>query len=274
MTNIIKFFVNYNYVYLFIILEVVSLFLSIKHSQVKTKSFTMSANVVSGFVNEKISSITGYLNLEHENKKLVEENKKLNNKLQQFELSTENIPQKIKESDFMYISAEIIKNSVFKKTNFLTINKGKKDGIKPDMAVVSPEGIIGITVKVNRNFTTIISLLNNKLKISGKLKKTDYFGSITWNSEDYRYVLLNDIPNHAKIVQGDTVVTSGYSAIFPKNINVGVVEYISNVKESNFFKIKVKLFTDFKKIRHVYIIKSNLKKEKIKVEEETKEIFK
>lgn len=273
MGNLIKFFINYHNVLLFLSLELFALFLSVKHSNIKTKAFITSANVVSGFVNENINLVTDYLKLKAENEKLVNENIKLHSKISEFDLSLKDVPQKIKKSDFTYISAEVIKNSIFRRTNFLTINKGKNDSVQPDMAVISPEGVVGITSKVSQNFTTVISVLNNKLKISGKLKNSNYFGSISWNGDDYRYVFLDDIPNHAEVKRGDTVVTSGYSSIFPKGISIGVVEKISDIKERNFFRIQVDLFTDFKNLGYVYVIKNHSKKEIKKLETETENIF-
>ena len=273
MKNLIKFIINYHFFLMFLVFEIFALTLSIKHSEVKARAFMTSANSVSGFFYKKVSSVTKYFSLTEKNKKLKLENNKLLNKLAKYEFSLKQGGIKIYDEKFSYSSAEIIKNSVFSQNNFLTIDKGSSDGIKPDMAVVSSDGVIGITAKVSSHFTTVISLLNKRLGISGKLKRTDYFGSVRWDGNDYRYVTLKEIPNYIDINKGDTVITSGYSYIFPPDIIIGFVEEVTDVKENNFFKIKVKLNPDFKNVRYVYVIDNKNETELDSLTAETEKDF-
>lgn len=258
---------------MFLMFETLALTLSVKHSEVKANAFMTSANSISGFFYDKVNSVTKYFSLSDKNQKLKNENNKLLNKLAKYEFSLKQGAIKIYEEQFSYSSAEIIKNSIFSQNNFLTLDKGSNDGIKPDMAVVSSDGVVGITAKVSSNFTTVISLLNKRLGISGKLKRTDYFGSVTWNGEDYRFVTLSEIPNYIDINRGDTVVTSGYSFIFPPDIIIGFVEKITDVKENNFFKIKVRLNPDFKSLKYVYVIDNKNIKELDSLSSETVKDF-
>ncbi len=258
---------------MFLIFEAFAFFLAIKHSDVKTKAFITSANAVSGFINRQFSGVSAYFSLNETNKKLLAENEEMQNKLSKINSILEKSATEIRDTKFTYQTAEIIKNSVSRTNNFLTINKGSKDGVKQDMAVISADGIIGITAKVSRNYSTVISILNSKLKISGKLKRTDYFGSIYWEVGDHRYVILSEIPNHVDVKVGDQVVTSGYSAIFPEGIPIGLVHKIQDVKENNFYKILVKLKPDFKNLRHLYVVDNRKKEEQLELEKETVEEF-
>ena len=273
MRNLIRIIIKYHFFLLFLIFEAFALFLSIKHSNVKTQAFITSANTVSGFFNKQFSGISNYFSLNKTNKKLLQENEEMQNKLSKINSLIEKSSSEIKDSKFTYQMAEIIKNSISRTNNFLTIDKGYKDGIKQDMAVISSDGIIGITAKVSKYFTTVISILNSKLKISGKLNRTNYYGSVYWEAGDHRYVILSEIPNHVEVNIGDKVVTSGYSAIFPEGIPIGVVYKISDVKENNFLKIQVKLNPDFKNLRYIYIVENSKRDEQLELENETIEDF-
>jgi len=147
--------------------------------------------------------------------------------------------------------------------NIISINKGISDGITPNSAVIGPEGIIGITFKCSPHFSTVVSILNTSLKIGVAIKKNNFTGTIKWDGTDYRYTELIDIPTHIKIAKGDTIITSGYSAIFPYGIPVGRISSYKNITNSNFYNIRVKLFSDFRSLRHIYII-NNIYKEEIK----------
>jgi len=118
-----------------------------------------------------------------------------------------------------------------------------------------------------------VSILNRRMGVSAKLKGTEYFGSIVWTDDDYRYALLNEIPNHVKVNKYDTIVTSGFSAIFPQGILIGTVDSIQRVTEDNFFDLRIKLSVDFKNLRYVYIIENKDFNERVILEEETKSAF-
>lgn len=274
MQNILRFIVKNHFLLLFLLLEVVALNFAISHSKLKTQRFLTSANAVSGFFNKNFSQVSAYFSLSGENDRLAKENRKLKNKLSHYNLQLELSEKPMYEPQFNYQTAEVVKNSVFKTNNFITLDKGNKDGVKTNMAVVSPSGVVGVTAKVSENYTTVVSILNTRIGLSAKLKKNDYFGSIVWDGKDYRYVTLNEIPNHVEVQNEDPVVTSGYSAIFPENIIIGTVDSVLHVTENNFFKIRVKLSADFKNLRHVYIIENKRRKERVSLEEDTKEDFK
>ena len=143
--------------------------------------------------------------------------------------------------------------------NYLTLDKGWEQGIRTEMGVISTDGVVGITIGVSKNFTSVMSVLNKNFHLSARLKKNNYFGTLSWEGTDYRYATLTEIPHHVDIQAGDTVITSGYSAIFPEGIPVGIVEK-AELRDAIFFTATVKLFTDFKHLVYVDII-GNLKKQ-------------
>ena len=152
----------------------------------------------------------------------------------------------------------MINNSVERFKNFITINKGTLEGIEPGMAVISSAGAIGKVKSVSDHYAVLISLLNTDEFTSSMIKRTNHFGSINWDGKDPLYSQLNFIPRHANPTIGDTVVTSGFNAVFPEGILVGVIEEVSLGPEAQFFDIKVKLAQDFSKLAFVEVIRSNL----------------
>jgi rod shape-determining protein MreC len=152
----------------------------------------------------------------------------------------------------------VINNSVDGYTNYITINKGSADGISAGMAVMSSMGAVGKVKRTSRHFSVITSLLNINLRVSGLLKRTGHFGTIQWNGRDPQIVDFDFIPRHVKPVVGDTVITSGYSGVFPEGIVIGTIEEIELMDETPFYEMKVKLVQDFHKLSFVTVIKSNL----------------
>ena len=149
--------------------------------------------------------------------------------------------------------------------NYITLNRGRKNGLQKEMAVCTPEGIVGLIQDLSDHFAVVIPLINVDARISAKIKKNNYYGSLQWDGNDYSYSYLNDIPYHVEVNAGDTIVTSGLSKIFPEGIVVGYVESVDKVT-ANFLKIKVKLAVDFKRINHVYVILNNKKNEQTSLE--------
>lgn len=155
--------------------------------------------------------------------------------------------------DYSVVFAEVINNSVTKTNNYITLDKGSEDGITEEMGVINQDGIVGIVNQVSKHYSVVISLLNNKLRISCKVKGDDAIGSLTWRGESPDYATLEELPRHATFQVGDTIVTSGYSAIFPEGIQIGTIAEIkSGIKDLN--TVKVKLTTDFYRLRNVQVI--------------------
>ena len=177
--------------------------------------------------------------------------------------STEQFP-------YSFVVAQVVNNSVVHLSNYITVNKGAKDGISPDMGVVSERGVVGIVSTVSDHFSVIIPLLNPKLRLSCKVLGSSYFGSFSWNGRNIRYATLEELPRHVEFQRGDTIVTSGYSAVFPAGLIVGIVEDHEKQHDDNFYALQVRLATDFQALNHVRIIKNFLQQEQLGVEKEAK----
>jgi rod shape-determining protein MreC len=263
MRNLLNLIYKYHFFLLFIILETVAVSMGVRYNLYQKAGFVAITENIASFFNESISSFNDYFDLVETNRKLSLENTLLKNQLQRVYRSDDLFffgeNDTIHRQKYFFTSARVISNTVTRMHNFISLDKGRDQGIEPDMGVVCPEGIVGVTTGVTRNFTSVLSVLNLNFHVSAKLKKNDYFGNISWDGRDYRTVILSDIPYHVNVAEGDTIVTSGYSAIFPEGIPVGTVEK-ATVENGNFYNIRVRLFTDFRHLTYVDVIR-NLQKE-------------
>ncbi len=257
---------------MFLTLEIIALSILVSSNNYQRAKFFNSSDIVFGSIYKTYNNITQYLWLKTANEELVQENIKLNNKLSsllKLDPAADSLKINYKTDKFVYIPAHVINNSVYRRSNYLTLDVGRTDSVKPEMAVVSPEGIVGVTRFVSDNYSTVISVLSDKISISAKLKKNNYFGSLVWPGKDYSKAELREIPIHVKLSIGDTLVTSGYSAMFPEGIPVArIIEYKQNTGDS-FYYIKVKLIVDYKNLTNVYIIENRQVEEQKSLEEKT-----
>jgi len=232
--------------------------------------FFDSSNFFTGTLYEKISSFVQIFEFKQVNFKLAEENALLRAALQEHLLKTNKgsyhssdsmyLPGMARDSSqkmvYRFTTARVINNSINQQHNFLTLNKGRRDGVKPDMGVMANGQVVGLVTNVSENFSTVISMLNSRWKISAKIKSNDYFGSLSWNGRDYRKVQLNEIPYHVPVQNGDTVVTTGYSSSFPEGLAIGTISDFSIGTGSNFYKIEVTLAADFKNLVVVGLVEN------------------
>ncbi|HRU63232.1 MAG TPA: rod shape-determining protein MreC [Paludibacteraceae bacterium] len=279
MKNLINFLIHHSGLLLFIILEIISFIMMINSQEYQKSIFLSSSNAVVATLYNWTNSVGEFFKLRNTNNQLSSENTELKNqiielqnKLKVLEPSITSLNFKLlPENEYRFISAKVINNSTDKFQNYLTLNKGSKDGIKPDMGVVSSEGVVGIIKSVSPHFSVVIPILNPKIQISCKFKRTDYTGSLVWNGEDYRYANLVDIARHVDIRLGDTIVTSGFTRTFPEGIPVGIVEDY-NIKESDaYYNIKVKLAVNFRTLTYVNVINYLNYQEQKQLEEKTYE---
>ena len=264
----------FNFIYknsnrlLFLLLLGISLFLSIQSHSYHRSKIISSANFLSGGVYERINNFSEYLNLRTQNDALVQENANLRSLLFNTK-DTASMPKLdslkgIKSNDI--IVSKVIHNTFDTHENYLTLNSGSLQGVKPDMGVINSLGIVGIIDNTSQNYSTVLSILNIKSQINAKLKKSNHFGSLTWNGKSTGFVQLTDVPRLASIRKGDTIVTGGQSVIFPENINIGTIDKIEIDNQTHYYTIQVKLFNDMTNLGHVYIIKSKNREEIINLE--------
>ncbi|MFH6986843.1 rod shape-determining protein MreC [Flavobacterium collinsii] len=272
MQQIFNFIIRNSNRLLFLLLLGISLALSVQSHSYHRSKIISSANFLTGGVYEKINHVNEYLNLRTENDELVLENARLKsllfNKQDTSKLPLADSVKGVKPADI--IVSKVIHNSYSTHENFITLNSGSNDGVKPDMGVINSLGIIGVVDNTSPRYATVVSILNMKSQINAKLKKTNHFGSLTWDGKSTGFVQLEDVPRLASVRKGDTIVTGGQSVIFPEGINIGTVENIYKKENSSFYVIKVKLFNDMTNLGHVYIIKSKDREELINLENKEK----
>ncbi len=261
--------VRYHFFLLFLLLEVLSIFLVVQKNTFHHGQFIGVTRSIQGFFYERFGNWGTYLSLRQVNDELHKENTLLRNRLDELQKrqgsssapGNDSIPGRL----FSYIPAVVINNSTNKQFNIITIDKGRNHGIEPEMAVISPRGVVGIVSGVSGNYSTVLPVINRNFRLSAKIRRNGYFGSLSWPGSDYREAILEEIPFHVDILPRDTIVTSGYSAIFPEGIPVGTVKDFE-VVEGNFYTINVELFTDFKNLTHVYVIRNLLREEQLELE--------
>ena len=175
------------------------------------------------------------------------------------------------EQIYIYMPAKVVDVTTDKSKNYIVLNRGSRDGITKNMGVFNSRGIVGITVNVSRNYALVMSVLNTDSKFSVKLRRSNYYGNLSWDTRSSRYALLSQTPNHVKVAKGDTIVTSGFSSFFPADIMVGKIEDFHEIPGSNFLELRVKLSTDFHNLSYVYVVNFLKKSELQKLEELTNE---
>ncbi|QYS89805.1 rod shape-determining protein MreC [Flavobacterium davisii] len=271
MQQILNFIIKNSTRLLFLLLLAISLTLTIQSHSYHRSQIVNSANVVTGSVYEKVNEIETYFSLQNQNNKLAKENAYLRELLFNKKDSIFPLPKdSVKGYDKLeVIQSKVVNNSYNKTENYLTINSGSIKGIKPDMGVISNEGIVGVIEKTSPNYSTVISVLNLKSKINAKVKRTNHFGSLIWKAKNAGYAQLVEIPRPASVKKGDTIVTGGRSTIFPENIPVGIIDRIYMDTETNYYTLDIRLFTDMTNLNHVYIIKNKDAAEINKLETET-----
>jgi len=226
---------------------------------------------------EKINSWKAYLALADNNQELLEENANLRQQLQNFRaIDTSldiHVVDSIERDRYTFTVATVVNNSIHQRSNYITLDKGSRDGVHPNMGVITSNGVVGIVQHVSENFSTVRSLLHPDIRISVSLDSvSDAFGSLVWgNNTDSRFAMVRDIPNHVKVHVGQPIFTSGYSTLFPKGIKVGHVLEPEVTSGESFKDIRILLTTDFSKLHHVYIVKDKLAKEKVSLEAMNKE---
>lgn len=288
MRNLIALLARYHVFLLFLFLEIVCLLLIVRFNSFQGAGILNSCNVVAGSLLSTTNQFKNYIALGQVNRNLTDENAQLRSqiKLLEAQLLQKQIDSICKQEapafipqdslnvpQYTYIGASVINNTTNKANNYITINKGAKHGIKPEMAVIGRDGVVGIVKNVSDNFATIISLLHKSMRISAKIKENNYSGSLQWDVLNPRIAVLDDIPIHATVNDQDSILTSGYSSFFPPNVPIGVVSRWASSENTsgNFYDIKVTLSTNFSKLSYVYVIDYKDKNEQKKLEKATNE---
>ena len=279
MRNLLNFFLKYNYWFLFILLEVISFALLFRFNNYQGSAFFTSSNQVAGMAYEAANNVTGYFQLKSINDDLVQENMELELQMEHLrsalmELTSDSTGLERMKSDALkgydIYRANVINNSLTHVDNYITIDKGENDGIRSEMGVINGNGVVGIVYHTSANYSLVIPVLNSKSSISCKIKRSDYFGFLKWDGGSSMYATVKDMPRHSLFSLGDTIVTSGHSAVFPGGIPIGTVEDISDSHDGLSYLLKVKLFTDFGRLNDVRVIAQKGQEEQLELEQKVK----
>lgn len=272
MRNLIDFLVKNNHWFLFIILETFSLVLLFRFNSYQGSVFFSTANVVCGKIYELDSTVKTFFSLTKINQQLSTRNlyleqtvRKLTEKLDETtgDSARSMLARNDVLSEFKLIPAKVITNSLDRKDNLITIDKGRADGVREDMGVACGTGVVGIVYMASEHYSVVIPLLNSKSNVSVTIKRRGYFGHLRWKGGDTSLADVEDIPRHARFRLGDMVETSGYSAIFPPGIAVGKILHAFNSSDGLSYRLQIRLTTDFGNLRDVCVIDNSLMKERL-----------
>jgi len=269
MRNLLNFLTRYNNLIIFLILEGIAVYLLATGNNYHNTRVVNGIRGLTRGIEERINNTRNYLNLREVNKTLAEENSTLKNRISDMAKKENSLFFSVSDSiynqQYNYTSAEVIENSVNRQKNFFTLNKGERQGVKEDMAVTFGNSVAGVIVGCSENYSVAMSLINLDFKLSARIKSNGYFGSLNWDGSDIRHAILSEIPQHVTVNAGDTIETTGYSAIFPEGVMIGTVSDFEKIG-GDFYKITVSLITDFKKLHFVEIIGNMKKTEQLEIE--------
>lgn len=265
MNKLLQILRRYDYVVVFVLLVIFSLVLMSRSSYYQSSRLVAWGNGIAGNWYRGLNSVGGYFGLKSENDRLAAENAALRAQLAESYISYTDevftVNDTVYKQRYTYTEAQVMKNSWTQQNNYIMINKGSDHGVEPDMAVISPQGIVGIVVSTSRNFATVMPVLHSDSRNSVKVRRTGVSGSLVWDGINYQYAQIVDITTAYQINEGDTIVTSGQANDFPEGIPVGYVQSAEANQGTGFYKVRLRLATDFNKLDHVYIIDNRFREE-------------
>ena len=269
MNNLLNFFIKHCAWFIFAIYVILSLVLLFKDNPYQQSVYLTSANSVSAAIYKAFNEVTSYFHLRGINESLQERNAMLEMELIELrdQLSDQDL---LKNADSLrqpalrqydFVMAHVISNSIAQPNNFITIDRGHIDGVLPEMGVIDQNGVVGIVNVVGPHASRVISLLNPHMRLSCKLKGSGFFGSLVWDGKSPQLAVLEELPKHITFNKGDTIVTSGYSAVFPEGIIVGTVEGLARGMSDSFVSLRIRLTTNFSQLSSVRVITNSMKEQ-------------
>ena len=274
MRNLLDFLVKYSYWFLFFVLEAVSFVLLFLFNSYQGSVWFSSANAVAGKLYETTSAVESYFQLSKINTELTQRNLYLEQRLCKLEKEkSDSVADSTMENSLLLkslqpyrlIPAQVVNMKWGRKDNLLTIDKGEADGIKKDMGVVCGTGIVGIVYLTSAHYSIVIPVLNSQSNISCVIQGRGYFGYLHWTGGDISEAYVDDVPRHAHFKLYENVVTSGYSSVFPAGIMVGKILHVYNSADQMSYRLRVKLSTDFGRLRDVCVVDNTALSEQIEV---------
>jgi len=249
MQNLLKILLRYSNFLVFIALEVAAFMLISLNSAYPRSSILSTANDFVAWQNAQISEVKGYFSLRSQNEQLALENAALRNQICSMD-SAQN------RELIHYEHAKVVQMTTDELHNYLTINRGSRDGIMRGQGIRNEDGVVGIVRTVGRNYSVVMPIINTQANLSCRFAKNDYLGTLKWDGKDHRFAQLTDVSSHMVVNTGDTIVTSGLSPVFPEGIPVGIVENSVLKEGDSYFTIRVRLHTNFKRLKYVEIVQN------------------
>lgn len=274
MHNLTEFLAKHNHWFVFLVLEVVSMVLLFRYNSYQGSVWFSSANAVTGKVYEWDSAVESFFSLSGVNSQLTQRNAFLEQQVRMLddsiarltrsqEAAVTRLSSMVPFQGCRLIPAKVVANMVNRYDNLITIDKGSADGVKRDMGVVCGMGVVGIVYLVSEHYSIVIPALNSHSNISCTIQRRGYFGYLRWRGGSSQLAYLEDVPRHAHFKLGDNVVTSGYSSVFPPGVMVGKVLHVFNSADGLSYRVQVKLFTDFARLRDVCLVDDSALQERI-----------
>lgn len=261
MSNFFRFLMRHTTTLVFLLLEALAAMLVLTCNDYHRASYITSANVVTGSVFRLTSSIGRYFGLAKANEALVSKNLALQEEVALLRAQLDAVPDSVIDAlplsarpDLRYRLAHVVGASTNRSRNMLTLDQGAEDGIRQDMAVVNSEGVVGLVAAVSSRFALVLPIINTSSHLSVKVKGVNYRGQLVWDGLSCREAQVTDIPEHARVEIGDTVVTSGASTFFPEGMMVGTISSIEPDRNGGFYDIGVELAVDFNSVYDVEVV--------------------
>ena len=248
---------------LFVLLEIIALTLVFKSHKYQEVKFLNTSNFVAGNILGYVNSFYSFIHLGTNNKALMEENVRLKAQIlyQNKYTADSSLPKNSEQYSFEYIPAKIVNNSINKNINYITLNKGTKDGIQKGLGVISSNGVVGVITNVSENFSVVMSVISIKSLIGVRHKNTNALGNLRWNGTDPYTLQVDNLSKTLPIKKNDTMVTAGFSSIFPPDIIVAKVKRLKPEESTSFYEMDVQLTNNINSLSYVYIVKNSKKKE-------------
>ncbi|MBP3482530.1 MAG: rod shape-determining protein MreC [Alistipes sp.] len=265
-------FIRRSYVtILFVILEIAAINYYAHSTPYTRARLLASANSVFGGVHGVISGFGEYFSLARENRILTARVAELEQQLTVCREAAGDVGFEPAELQYEFMPARVVSNSINRSHNFITLNRGLRDGVVNDMAVLSPSGaIVGYILDCSERYSVAISVLNTSFRTSGKIAGDGYSGSIEWRSDNPHKVTMYELSKYANIEVGAQVVTTGFSHYFPADLPIGTIEDFRMKEDNTAYTATVRLATDFTKLHNVLLVKNIGQGEVMQLEEDVK----
>jgi len=274
MRNLLTFITKYNAFFLFLIFEIIALIIYIKYKSFQKATFLSSTSQVTGAMYTQVNGLKDYLHLKDVNDSIAKENARLRNQLKSSFYTDTAVKHEVTDSiykqQYTFISAKVINNSVNRSTNYITIDRGSKQGVAKGMGVICSSGLVGKVIYVGEHLALVQSLLHKDSRFSAMLANNKEIGYIEWSDDlNPRKGILKDVSNNAQPKLGEAVVTSQYS-LFPSGIMIGKVSNLHTRQGGYSLNMEVALSVNFSKLQYVDVVVNKLAQEQAGLEAQEK----